>query len=138
MNMLIGVLCEVVTQVASSEKEMAAVATMKQTLLVMLKEKDADGSGEISKEEWRAVLADPAARDVLEQMDVDVSYLLEVDDMLYDKNPSVSIGMIMDLMLSARGDRDVTMKDLLDVNTFTHWMLEFKFEELMNSMGVQP
>merc|ERR1719375_1037349 len=45
MNMLIGVLCEVVTAVGIEEKEEAAIALVKSTLLVMLKGIDQDGSG---------------------------------------------------------------------------------------------
>merc|ERR1712066_1178150 len=42
MNMLIGVLCEVVTGVAASEKEEADIRLVKETLLVMLKNLDQD------------------------------------------------------------------------------------------------
>merc|ERR1712151_740401 len=51
MNMLIGVLCEVVTGVAASEKEEADVHLVKETLLFMLMDLDVTGDGKISRDE---------------------------------------------------------------------------------------
>merc|ERR1719379_1650147 len=42
MNMLIGVLCEVVSAVAADEQEEAAIAAVKSSILVMLKQLDKD------------------------------------------------------------------------------------------------
>ena len=44
MNMLIGILCEVVSKVAAAEKENAAREEVRDTILQMLKRLDADGS----------------------------------------------------------------------------------------------
>merc|ERR1719316_1654777 len=44
-NMLIGVLCEIVSEVANAEKEYTAIQQLKSTLLVMLQRLDEDGSG---------------------------------------------------------------------------------------------
>merc|ERR1712107_378558 len=46
MNMLIGVLCEVVSAVNKAEKENAAIKEMKGSLLSLLKKLDVDGSGD--------------------------------------------------------------------------------------------
>ena len=43
MNMLIGVLCEVVSLTSAQEKEEADVLQMKRHILVMLRAKDVDG-----------------------------------------------------------------------------------------------
>merc|ERR1719443_1215375 len=71
MNMLIGVLCEVVSAVGAAEKEEAAINLVKRSVLVLLKRLDADGSGEISREELRQVLVDPEACEVLGELEVD-------------------------------------------------------------------
>ena len=65
MSMLIGVLCEVVSQVSRAEKENAAVKLMRNTLVDKMKTLDEDGSGSISKDEMRAVLKDPHLVEVL-------------------------------------------------------------------------
>merc|ERR1712023_95828 len=61
MNMLIGVLCEVMSSVAQSEKEDCAIRLVKDTILLMLKAFDEDGNGVISRDELRSVMTDPMA-----------------------------------------------------------------------------
>merc|ERR1719399_2705170 len=61
MNMLIGVLCQVVSEVADKEKEDAAIRLLKETLLKMLLLLDEDGSGDISYEELNAAFDNPQA-----------------------------------------------------------------------------
>ena len=50
---IIGVLCQVVLDVSALEKETHVKAQMQKTLLVMLKDLDADNSGHLSKEEMQ-------------------------------------------------------------------------------------
>merc|ERR1712224_798110 len=85
MNMLIGVLCEVVTQVAEVEKEGHAVKMVKETLLVLLREMDEDGSGTISKDEIMQMLDNEACLAVLHSLGVDLGCLLEQMDMIFEE-----------------------------------------------------
>merc|ERR1712072_851500 len=55
MNMLIGVLCEVVSTVAQGEKDDAAIRLVKESILVNLKKFD-NGDGMISRNELAAVM----------------------------------------------------------------------------------
>merc|ERR1719443_866971 len=70
MNMLIGVLCEVVSAVGAAEKEEAAINLVKGSLLLMLKRLDEDGSGTINKEELHSVFVDPQAQETLCEIQV--------------------------------------------------------------------
>ena len=79
--MLIGVLCEIVTTVAASEKERASVNMVKDTLLVMLRAFDADGSGTISKDELIDVFVSDEALICLDNLNVDAVRLMEYLDM---------------------------------------------------------
>eukprot|EP00929_Paragymnodinium_shiwhaense_P095704 TRINITY_DN5697_c0_g2_i2.p1 TRINITY_DN5697_c0_g2~~TRINITY_DN5697_c0_g2_i2.p1 ORF type:complete len:675 (-),score=131.97 TRINITY_DN5697_c0_g2_i2:462-2486(-) len=103
MNMLIGVLCEVVTAVAAAEKEEAAIRLVKETVLVMLKSLDEDGSGEISRDEINSVFANAGALHVLESLKVDVTYLVDRLNMYYEVSDDLTITEIMDLILMMRG-----------------------------------
>eukprot|EP00929_Paragymnodinium_shiwhaense_P070484 TRINITY_DN35691_c0_g1_i1.p1 TRINITY_DN35691_c0_g1~~TRINITY_DN35691_c0_g1_i1.p1 ORF type:complete len:667 (-),score=154.21 TRINITY_DN35691_c0_g1_i1:160-2160(-) len=123
MNMLIGVLCEVVTAVAEAEKEDAAIRLVKETVLVMLTTLDEDGSGEISKDEMYTVFNDDSALAVLETLKVDVKHLVDHLDMYYEENDDLSIPQIMDLILMLRGDRVPTMKDILHEQSFSRWKM---------------
>lgn len=134
MNMLIGVLCEVVTAVAAAEKEEAAIRLVKETVLVMLKKLDEDGSGEISKEEMNMVFDDEAALQVLASLQVDMTHLVDYLDMYFEQQSELSIYQIMDLILMLRGDRVPTMKDMLDREAFARWKFSASLDMLENRM----
>merc|ERR1712048_543574 len=83
MNMLIGVLCEVVAGVAEAEKEDAAQSLMKQTVLLELKKFD-DGDGEISEAELDEIMTTPDTVAVLDTMGIDVEFLQTLQVMTYE------------------------------------------------------
>lgn len=136
MNMLIGVLCEVVADVAATEREEQAIAMLKGSLLLMLKGLDADKSGELSREEFESVLHNNDAIGVLQAIDVDVSYLLELNGMHYsqDDDNNLTIPFIMEQILAVRGDRDATVKDIIDAHTFTRWSIQIALAEHRQEM----
>jgi len=135
MNMLIGVLCEVVTSVANAEKENAARAEVRATILKMLRAIDNDGNGEISKDELLGLLIDPGAVAILNDLEVDIPHLLDVQDMIYETPDAVlSIAQIMNMILEFRGDRTTTMHDLIKGYTFIRWSMGVGFEEQTNTL----
>jgi len=121
LNMLVGVLCEVVSVVAATEKEDAAIKLMKDTLLVILLSLDEDKSGMISKEEMQYVIEDDDAMDALKSMQVNEKSLLEQLDMLFSSADELSIEDIMNLILMLRGDRSVTVSDMTHGQSITRW-----------------
>merc|ERR1719235_1370836 len=90
LNMLIGVLCEVVSAVAEAEKEKAVVTYVKATLIDVLNDLDKDGTGTISKDEFAVLLEVPSAVKALEQLGVDVPNLLLLTDVLFDGNSGMA------------------------------------------------
>lgn len=133
MNMLIGVLCEVVSAVASAEKEDGQIRLVKDRLLVMLRELDEDGSGMISREEIDQVLDNHSALDVLRSLEVDVQSLMEELNLCYESADDLTIHQIMDLILMLRGDRSLTMKDLKHAHDFTIWKMGKAYSALDSS-----
>jgi len=138
MNMLIGVLCEVVSAVAASEREEAAISLMKETILVLLKNVDVDKSGEISKAEMRELVKDPGALNVFDELQVNVKYLTLMQEYLLDEGSGdLSIKLIMDLILTSRGERPTMMKDLVDIHMFTCWNMHRLFDEKIRDLSGQ-
>eukprot|EP00747_Dinoflagellata_sp_TGD_P093256 gnl/TRDRNA2_/TRDRNA2_165706_c1_seq1.p1 gnl/TRDRNA2_/TRDRNA2_165706_c1~~gnl/TRDRNA2_/TRDRNA2_165706_c1_seq1.p1 ORF type:complete len:169 (+),score=40.66 gnl/TRDRNA2_/TRDRNA2_165706_c1_seq1:2-508(+) len=123
MNMLIGVLCEVVSAVAAAERENNAIRMVKDNLLHMLRALDEDGSGMIDIAEIQGVLEDEASLLVLNSLNIDLELLMDTLDMLYEDNPELSIQQIMDLILMLRGDRTPTMKDIQASLSYQRWRL---------------
>merc|ERR1719331_1679460 len=94
MNMLIGVLCEVVSAVASAEKEDGAIRIVKDRLLVLLKELDVDGSGLIDKEEMQTVLDNKEEMQTVQEIHVDTKFLLDQLDMMFEESNELTIHSI--------------------------------------------
>jgi voltage-gated sodium channel len=130
MNMLIGVLCQVVSAVAESEKEAHAISIVKHELLNMLREMDDDGSGMISRDEIGAVLHNQQALDTLASLNVDVTVLMDQLEMRFEAIGELTIHAIMDLILMLRGDRPPTMKDLLESQAFSRWVTHRKLSAI--------
>merc|ERR1739848_902108 len=61
LNMLIGIVCDVVTAVADVEKDEAAIKYVKDNLIKVLQEIDEDGDGVISQDEFRHFVSHPTA-----------------------------------------------------------------------------
>jgi len=127
MNMLIGVLCQVVLDVSAEEKEQNVKAQMQKTLLVMLQDLDADNSGMLSKAEVQEVMHLPAAIQIMNFIQVDTQHLLNLTEMIFaDESEGLPINVIMNIVLSLRGARAPSMSDLAKSNNFLLWALDTK------------
>jgi len=84
LNMLVGLLCEVVNAVTSVEKERITVAYVKCKLMGVLQSLDTDGNGTISKDEFNQMLNIPEAVQALTELGVDVPNLLSLSDHLFE------------------------------------------------------
>jgi len=125
MNMLIGVLCEVVLDVSAEEKESHAKGKMRKTLFVMLEELDEDKSGELSKKEVQGVICDPSAVAIMNDIQVDTQYLLDISEMLFtNEDSTLPISVFMNIVLTLRGKRVPTMNDMAKAHNLSMWAME--------------
>jgi len=130
LNMVIGVLCEVVLDVSNFEKEEAIREEMSTTLLVMLENLDDDRSGHLSKAEILDVMEEPEAVAVLKDIQVDTQHLLDVFDMLYERDDTtLPISVIMNIVLTLRGQRPSTMNDIAKGQNFMVWAMESQMQQ---------
>jgi hypothetical protein len=131
MNMLIGVLCEVVSAVSTMERDEAAVSLIKESVLVMLRKCDSNGNGLIAQDELSSLMDDIDSVGALESLHIDVGHLELMQELLFDTPFSeVPARMIMEQMLFMRGNLPVTVKHLLDMNAYTKFGLEKKLADL--------
>eukprot|EP00927_Polykrikos_kofoidii_P031277 TRINITY_DN26923_c0_g1_i1.p1 TRINITY_DN26923_c0_g1~~TRINITY_DN26923_c0_g1_i1.p1 ORF type:complete len:611 (+),score=122.11 TRINITY_DN26923_c0_g1_i1:249-2081(+) len=84
LNMLIGVLCAVVTAVAAAEKEKVLVTYVKSKLMNTLMQLDEDGNGTISKAEFDELTHFPEAISAFQDLGVDLPNLISLADHLFD------------------------------------------------------
>lgn len=133
MNMLIGVMCEVMASFAAQEKDEADIYLMKGTILAELKKFDGDGNGMISNEELSMTIKDPQSIEVFRKLNINTDYLEDVQDMVFRNNVftrehedgdhskvhGLPIERIIEMMLMCRGDLPVTVKNLVQCHFVT-------------------
>jgi len=87
LNMLIGVLCEVVSCTKQGEEERAVLELVREKIEAVMDKVDKDGSGMISRKEFDTMLEGPDAEIVLaalEEIDVESKHLLALSDSLFE------------------------------------------------------
>ncbi|CAJ1393811.1 unnamed protein product [Effrenium voratum] len=121
MNMLIGVLCEVVSMVGQSEREELLVEFVKRELLDIIIEADEDGDGLMSHAEFLKILESPEGLRALETVGVDPVGLIDYADTIFAKDDgdgsedTVLFSHFMNEILQLRGSNTATVKDLINM-----------------------
>jgi len=125
MNMLIGVLCEVVSSVAECEKEGMLVAYVTEKFKEIWASMDEDGTGQLSKKEFMTIMSNKEAWLALEEVDVDPMALVNLADQIFEpdidtgEEPNLTLDEFMDVILAFRGKNTATVKDMNDLRK---WM----------------
>jgi hypothetical protein len=87
LNMLIGVLCEVVSCTKQGEEERAVLELVREKIEAVMDKVDKDGSGMISRKEFDTMIEGEDAeivKEALEEIDVESKHLLALSDSLFE------------------------------------------------------
>jgi len=87
LNMLIGVLCEVINSVSAAETEEITVSYIKNKMLYIMKGMDENDDGMISKIEFQNLLTNREAVLAMREVGVDVMGLIALQDVIFAKEP---------------------------------------------------
>jgi len=120
MNMLVGVLCEVVSVVSSVEKEQLVVNFVQTQLRSLLHHCVGDADKDMSKEEFIDLLGFPQAARALHEVGVDVLGLMEIADFLFKDEKKLTFPDFMEMVLELRGTNTATVKNIVDLQRFVH------------------
>lgn len=131
MNLLIGILCEVVHQVTANEKEETAVNFLKGNLLKILECHDKDDDRHIMKEEFDLIMKNPEIHIQLTQFGVDVHDLIALKEVLFDEKriqygkegesqgpDLISFGAFTEMVLRLRGGNSARVKDVVELRDY--------------------
>mmetsp|Transcript_58445 Transcript_58445/g.167775 ORF Transcript_58445/g.167775 Transcript_58445/m.167775 type:complete len:482 (-) Transcript_58445:34-1479(-) len=136
MNMLIGVLTEVVSAVAATEKETLTVTFVKNKMQEALKKIDQDGDGTISKKEFEKILENKDATEALNEVNVDVIGLVDFADFIFadedggSNERTLDFSKFMEVVLQFRGSNNATVKDIVNLRKFVSNSLKTQRDEL--------
>lgn len=141
MNMLIGVLCEVVSAVAATEKEETLVTYVNGKLRQVVDMLDTDGDKQISKKEFVEILENIDAARALQEVGVDVVGLIDFAEFIFqddnmedgeEHERELSFGNFMNVVLQLRGSNNATVKDIVDLRKFMRRALLQTNAQLVN------
>merc|ERR1719326_2565870 len=125
MNMLVGVLCEVVSAVAATEQEEMLVNYVNGKLSEVMAILDSDGGGTISKNEFQQILDNDQAVKCLSDVGVDVFALIDLADYIFEDDEAenqdeieLDFTKFMEVVLQLRGTNHATVKDIVDLRKF--------------------
>jgi voltage-gated sodium channel len=111
MNMLIGILCEIISCISAAEKEELQVGQLKADLQSLF---DWSQDHEISKDEFLDLLLKPRACQAMATVGVDVVGLVDYMDFIFNENESLVFPDFMNAVLELRGSNNATVKDIVD------------------------
>jgi len=112
LQMLIGVLCDVVSTVKAEEQSATAIGLLKQELLASLAACD-DGDGKISKQELMGLVHAPKSKALFRRLKVNHAFLVELLTELYRKpGMQIPIQDVLELMVQCRGENVSTVETM--------------------------
>jgi len=135
MNMLIGVLCEVVSAVAATEKEEMNVLALRSKLAEVMLKLDTSGNGRLSQEEFVQLVSDAQAVKLLDEMGIDPISLIDMAPTIFEpreddsdddsddgverldssKGREIDFQEFMKVVLDLRGSNAASLKDLREL-----------------------
>jgi len=123
MNMLVGVLVEVVKVVSTIEKEELLVANVKDSLSKMLDDLhiDIDKSNCINKSEFQALIVQPKAVSLIRALGVDIMGLVDFSDFIFADDRALSYAEFMSMVLELRGSNNATVRDIVELRK---WLMQ--------------
>merc|ERR550532_246235 len=96
------------------------VQFVKKKLVEMLEDTgiDANGNMHISKAESEALLLNPKAARMVQEVGVDVVGLVDFSDFIFQGGKDLSFAEFMELVLELRSTNTATVKDIVDLRKF--------------------
>merc|ERR1719277_2286188 len=85
LNMLIGVVCEMVSAVKHGEQEMLAKVSLRGSLYDIMEVYDSHGTGALNQSEFDLFIRNVEVMQALHQFDVDIKGLGTLGDMVYSR-----------------------------------------------------
>jgi len=120
LNLLIGVLCEVINDVTKQEKERSETAFLKDNLFEILKCYDKDEDNHFSKQEFLLLMQNPDFRLVLDRFGTDVGGLQALSNVLYHGKKRLSFKAFIDVILRLRGGNVATVLDVVELRDYVN------------------
>ncbi|CAK0798065.1 unnamed protein product [Prorocentrum cordatum] len=133
LNMLIGMLCDVVQKVADQDQSDIEVRFLTDNLLNILQDFDTSGDRHISRDEFNVLMHSPDTHDVLTKFGTDPESFILLADQIYecDADGLLSFKEFFDTVMRLRGGNSARVKDMVELRLF----VGKQFEALGKQVG---
>merc|ERR1712072_1011422 len=118
MNMLIGILCDVMSQVALDSKEEMLLKEVKSQIKRLAAQIDVDGSGTIDKDEFELLIRDPMMTTSFHDLGVDVVGVANFGEFIYEQVDEISFTDFAFLCSQFRGNKQASVQDVMDLRRY--------------------
>jgi len=112
LQILIGVLCDVVSRVNHEQRDAEAIALVKQELRAKLLEFDTDKDGHLSRDELHRILNDPKSSAVLRKLSINRGFLYQLQESVFARTDQMDITTALEMILLCRSDNAATVESL--------------------------
>merc|ERR1719512_505541 len=137
MNMLTGMLVQVVSGIAEVEKEEMNLAWVKVEIERVMKETDVNCDGGLSKSEVAKLLIEPESCRVMQEVGVDVIQLVEVAEFhIFKERDEINFNEFLDLVLQLRQAKAVCLRDIIHLQQYLATELAAAEARLMEGLGL--
>lgn len=124
LNMLIGVLCEVISVTAKVEQEEIVMQDLRTKLTDLMRKLHGDSHHLMSRQRFDDLLHNSEAREALESVGVDALALGDFSDYIFQESSELPLGEFMERVLQLRGTNTATVKDVVDFRMFVQQELD--------------
>merc|ERR1719265_209856 len=116
LNMLIGILCEVVTAASDGEKAKATEAQVRESIGNLFKRMDEDGNNQISRKEFMEMREDKDVTDALQELDVEARHFDMYAELMFQPGdhgelPTLDLEHTINLIMRLRPGSKVSALD---------------------------
>jgi hypothetical protein len=115
LSMLIGLICNIVTDVGGVEKDRAAIENLKHDLKHHFDSVDVNQNGKLDIFEFFTLIQMPGVIRALEKMEIDVAHWISTADFVFDQVEEITFGKFVETALNLRADKYACVSDLVDI-----------------------
>lgn len=125
MNMLIGILCDVVSTTTKTESDEAFMRDLDSQVRDIARRLDTKGTESIDRAEFDAIVMDPDLAQNLEDLGVDVVSICDYANFVYDHVEKLSYNDFLNMVSQFRGANSTTVKDIMDLRKYVGMELSY-------------
>ncbi|CAE7466412.1 Cacna1g [Symbiodinium pilosum] len=120
LNMLIGILCEVINKVSEAEKEEAQIRYLRRHLQDIFECYDVNQDKSIGEKEFALLLQNLEFREILSKFGTDVQDLQDIMAAVYNERAgtSVEFNELIGVVLRLKGGNNAQVTDIVDLRKF--------------------